>query len=39
MSRMAMAYIQGSLMTQARIQNDLEIVRDMTPGLFSLLGK
>jgi TetR/AcrR family transcriptional repressor of nem operon len=37
MARMAMAYIQGLLM-QARIQNDLEIVRDMTPGLFSLLG-
>jgi TetR/AcrR family transcriptional repressor of nem operon len=36
-ARMAMAYIQG-LMTQARIQNSLDSVREMTPGLFSLLG-
>jgi len=37
MARMSMAYIQG-LMTQARIQNNLETLREMTPGLFSLLG-
>lgn len=36
-ARMAMAYIQG-LMTQARIQNNLEILRDLSSGLFSLLG-
>ncbi|HEV2691366.1 MAG TPA: TetR/AcrR family transcriptional regulator [Verrucomicrobiae bacterium] len=37
MARMAMAYLQG-LMTQARIQNNLETLREMAPGLFSLLG-
>jgi len=36
-ARMSMAYIQG-LMTQARIQNNLEILRDLSSGLFSLLG-
>ncbi|MDR3458803.1 MAG: TetR/AcrR family transcriptional regulator [Verrucomicrobiae bacterium] len=37
MGRMAMAYIHG-LMTQARIQNNLEILQETVPGLFSLLG-
>ncbi|HSY18581.1 MAG TPA: TetR/AcrR family transcriptional regulator [Candidatus Acidoferrales bacterium] len=37
MARMSMAYIQG-LMTQARIQNSLESLRDLSSGLFSLLG-
>ena len=37
MAGMVMAYIQG-LMTQARIKNDLESVRDMAPGIFSLIG-
>jgi TetR/AcrR family transcriptional repressor of nem operon len=37
MARVSMAYIQG-LMTQARIQNSLEILTDLSSGLFSLLG-
>jgi TetR/AcrR family transcriptional repressor of nem operon len=37
MARMTMAYMQG-LLTQARIRNDLEVIRDMAPGVFSLLG-
>ena len=36
-SRMIMAYIQG-LLTQARIENDLEILRGMAPGIYSLIG-
>jgi TetR/AcrR family transcriptional repressor of nem operon len=36
-ARMTMAYLQG-LMTEARIRNDLEVMRDMAPGVFSLLG-
>ena len=37
MAQMVIAYIQG-LMTQARIRNDLEHLRDLAPGVFSLLG-
>jgi len=36
-AQMIMAYLQG-LMTEARIRNDLNILRDMAPGVFSLLG-
>lgn len=37
MGRMVVGYIQG-LMTQARIRNDLEVLRDLTPGVFALIG-
>jgi TetR/AcrR family transcriptional regulator, transcriptional repressor for nem operon len=36
-AQMVMAYYEGSL-TQARIQNDVEILREMAAGIFSLLG-
>jgi TetR/AcrR family transcriptional repressor of nem operon len=36
-ARMVMAYIEG-LLTQARIQNDLSVLREMAPGIFSMLG-
>lgn len=35
--RMVMAFIEG-LLTQARIQNDVEVLREMAPGIFGLLG-
>ena len=37
MAQMVIAYIQGVL-TQARIRNDLEHLRDMSRGVFTLLG-
>jgi len=37
MAQMVIAYIQG-LLTQARIRNDLEHLRDMSRGVFTLLG-
>jgi TetR/AcrR family transcriptional repressor of nem operon len=36
-ARMVMAFNEG-LLTQARIQNDLEVLREMAPGIFNLLG-
>lgn len=36
-SRVVRAYIEG-LLTQARIQNDLEILREMAEGVFNMLG-
>jgi TetR/AcrR family transcriptional regulator, transcriptional repressor for nem operon len=36
-ARMVMAFNEG-LMTQARIQNDLNVLREMAPGIFGLLG-
>lgn len=36
-ARMVMAFNEG-LLTQARIQNDVNVLREMTPGIFSLLG-
>jgi TetR/AcrR family transcriptional repressor of nem operon len=36
-ARMVMAYYEG-LLTQARIQNDLGILREMAPGILSMLG-
>ena len=36
-ARMVMAYYEG-LLTQARIQNDVEILREMAAGTFSMLG-
>lgn len=36
-ARMIMAYYEG-LLTQARIQNDVGVLRDMAPGMFSMLG-
>jgi len=36
-ARMLMAYYEGML-TQARIQNDVEILREMAAGTFSVLG-
>jgi TetR/AcrR family transcriptional repressor of nem operon len=36
-ARMVMAFNEG-LLTQARIQNDLNVLREMAPGIFSLLG-
>jgi len=36
-SRVVRAYIEG-LLTQARIQNDLEILREMADGVFNMLG-
>lgn len=36
-ARMIVAYYEG-LLTQARIQNDVGILREMAPGMFSLLG-
>ena len=34
---MIVAYYEGRL-TQARIQTDVNILREMAPGIFSLLG-
>ena len=36
-ARMVVAYYEG-LLTQARIQNDVEILRDTVGGIFALLG-
>lgn len=36
-ARMIVAYYEG-LLTQARIQNDVNVLREMAPGIFSLLG-
>ncbi len=36
-ARMVVAYYEG-LLTQARIQNDVNILREMAPGIFSMLG-
>ena len=36
-ARMIMAYYEG-LLTQARIQNDVEVLRDTVGGIFALLG-
>lgn len=36
-ARMVMAFCEG-LLTQARIQNDVTVLREMAPGIFSLLG-
>ncbi|HZI30992.1 MAG TPA: TetR/AcrR family transcriptional regulator, partial [Candidatus Binatia bacterium] len=36
-ARMIVAYYEG-LLTQARIQNDVKILRDMASGMFSILG-
>jgi len=36
-ARMVMAFYEG-LLTQARIQNDVTVLREMAPGIFSLLG-
>jgi TetR/AcrR family transcriptional repressor of nem operon len=36
-ARMVMAFNEG-LLTQARIQNDLNVLREMASGIFSLLG-
>jgi TetR/AcrR family transcriptional repressor of nem operon len=36
-ARMLRAYFEG-LMTQARIQNDVEVLREMPDGMFAILG-
>lgn len=36
-ARMVMAFYEG-LLTQARIQNDVNVLRELAPGIFSLLG-
>ena len=36
-ARMILAYYEG-LLTQARIQNNLEILREMTSGIYAILG-
>jgi TetR/AcrR family transcriptional repressor of nem operon len=36
-SRVVRAYIEG-LLTQARIQNDVEVIREMADGVFEVLG-
>jgi len=36
-ARMVMAFNEG-LLTQARIQDDVSILREMVPGIFGLLG-
>jgi hypothetical protein len=36
-ARMIRAYYEG-LLTQARIQNDVEILREMARGVFAMLG-
>jgi hypothetical protein len=36
-ARMLFAYQEGML-TQARIQNDLEVLREMGNGIFAMLG-
>lgn len=37
-ARMIIAYYEG-LLTQARIQNDAEVLREMPRGVFAMLGK
>jgi TetR/AcrR family transcriptional regulator, transcriptional repressor for nem operon len=37
-ARMIFAYYEG-LLTQARIQNDAEVLREMPSGVFAMLGK
>jgi hypothetical protein len=36
-ARMIRAYFEG-LLTQARIQNDVEVLREMASGIFAMLG-
>ncbi len=36
-ARMILAYYEG-LLTQARIQNDVEVLRDTVGGIFAILG-
>ena len=36
-ARMILAYYEG-LLTQARIQNDVEVLREMSQGIFAMLG-
>ena len=36
-ARMLMAYYEG-LLTQARIQNDVEVLREAADGMFTILG-
>jgi len=36
-AKMIMAYYEG-LLTQARIQNDLEVLRDSFLGVYAILG-
>jgi TetR/AcrR family transcriptional repressor of nem operon len=36
-ARMVMAFYEG-LLTQARIQNDVNVLRELAPGIFGLLG-
>lgn len=36
-ARMIQVYYEG-LLTQARIENDLEVLRDAAPGIFAMLG-
>jgi hypothetical protein len=36
-ARMIQVYYEG-LLTQARIQNDVEVLRDAAPGVFAMLG-
>lgn len=36
-ARMLRAYYEG-LLTQARINNDVEVLRELTPGMFAILG-
>jgi len=36
-ARMIFAYYEG-LLTQARIQNDLEVLRETASGMFAMLG-
>lgn len=36
-ARMIQVYYEG-LLTQARIQNDVEVLRDAAPGIFAMLG-
>jgi TetR/AcrR family transcriptional repressor of nem operon len=36
-ARMILAYYEG-LLTQARIQNDVEVLREIASGMFAMLG-
>ncbi len=36
-ARMLLAYYEG-LLTQARIQNDVEVLREAASGMFAMLG-
>jgi TetR/AcrR family transcriptional repressor of nem operon len=36
-ARMIFAYYEG-LLTQARIQNDVEVLREIASGMFAMLG-